>query len=150
MTALQTRIQQADLASLPDWEVADILNTPDPNLPPTYGTIKNADVMRMLISFNVWSGIVDKSKNSQNDSEKALCRNIVDSVSVRDYIFDLKDSEIRIPFENMLSGAVTAGLLTQEQGALISSKAYRFQSWAEYNNVEVTARTVGIARGGIA
>jgi hypothetical protein len=150
MTALQTRIQQADLAFLPDWQVADILNTPDPNLPLTYGSILNADVMRILIAFNVWAGIVDKSKNSQNASEKALCQNIVDSVSVRDYTFDLTDSEIRTPFETMLSSAVSAGLLTQEQGEFISSKAYRFQSWAEYNNITVTARTVGIARGGIA
>ncbi|MFN7301437.1 MAG: hypothetical protein ACK5U7_08215 [Bacteroidota bacterium] len=148
MTELQTRIQESDLASLPDWEVADILNTPDPALPPTYGSILNADVMRMLISFNVWASIVDKSKNSQNASEKALCLNIVDSVSTRDYMFDLSNSEIRTPFETMLSSAISAGLFTQEQGEFISSKAYRLQSWAEYNNIEVTARTVGIARGG--
>jgi hypothetical protein len=148
MTALQTRIQEPDLVNLADWEVADILNTPDPNLPPTYGSILNADVMRLLIAFNVWASIVDKSQNSQNANEKALCRNIVDSVSVRDYTFDLTDSEIRTPFETMLSSAISAGLFTQEQGEFISSKAYRLQSWAEYNNIEVTARTVGIARGG--
>lgn len=150
MTALQTRIAESDLASLPDWDVAERLNTPDPTLPRTYGSILNADVLRILIAFNVWANIVDKSKNSQNANEKALCLNIVDSVSTRDYTFDLSNSEIRTPFEAMLNSAISAELVTQEQGAFILSEVYRLQSWAEYNNIEVTARTVGLARGGIA
>lgn len=149
MTTLLQRIQENDLASLSEWEVAERLNTPDPNLPPKESTIRNADVMAVLIANNLWANILDKASNSQ-DAHYQLCINIRDSVTVRDYIFDLNDPVIKTSFESMLTQAVNGGLIPQNVATLLGSMGYRYQSWAEYNNIEVTARTVGIARGGIA
>lgn len=150
MATLATKLQEQNLTGLPDWEVANILNTPDPSLPAVYGTINNGDILAILISNNLWANILDKSKNSTNPTEKNLCVNISDSLSLRDYTFDLTKEVIRTSFSNMLAGAVQLGLMSQGVATLITSQAHRPQSWAEYNNVEVTARTVGIARGGVA
>jgi hypothetical protein len=149
MTTLAIKLQEEELVGLPDWKVADILNTPDPNLPPTYGRINNGEVIAILIANDLWASILDKSKNSTNATEKNLCINIVDSLSLRDYTFDLKKELIRTSFTNMLSGAVQLGLMSQDIVTLITSQAYRQQSWAEYNNIEVTPKIIGLARGGI-
>ena len=147
MTTLLQRIQENDLASLSEWEVAERLNTPDPNLPLKESTIRNADVMAVLIANNLWANILDKASNSQ-DAHYQLCINIRDSVTVRDYTFDLNNPLIKTSFEAMLTQAVSSGLIPQNVATLLGSMGYRYQSWAEYNNIEVTARTVGIARGG--
>ena len=147
MTTLLQRIQENDLASLSEWEVATRLNTPDPNLPPKESTIRNADVMAVLIANDLWANISTKASNIQ-DTHYQLCINIRDSISVRDYIFDLNDPIIKTSFETMLAQAVNGGLIPQNVATLLGSMGYRYQSWAEYNNIEVTARTVGIARGG--
>ena len=149
MTTLVTKLQEQNLTGLPDWEVANILNTPDPSLPTVYGTINNGDILAILIANNLWANILDKSKNNTNVTEKNLCVNIVDSLSLRDYTFDLTKEVIRISFSNMLTGAVQLGLIPQGVATLITSQAYRPQSWAEYHDIEVTPRIVGLARGGI-
>lgn len=149
MTTLSTKLQEQNLIGLPDWKVSEILNSPDSNLPATYGQINNGEVIAILIANNLWANILDKSKNSTNATEKNLCINIVDSLSLRDYTFDLKKELIRTSFTNMLSGAVQLGLMSQDIATLITSQAYRQQSWAEYNNIEVTPKIIGLARGGI-
>jgi hypothetical protein len=149
MTTLAIKLQEEELVGLPDWEVAEILNAPDPNLPATYGRINNGEVIAILIANNLWANILDKSKNSTNATEKSLCINIVDSLSLRDYTFDLEKELIRTSFTNMLTGAVSLGLMSQDIATLITGQAYRQQSWAEYNNIEVTPKIIGLARGGV-
>jgi hypothetical protein len=49
----------------------------------------------------------------------------------------------------VLSGLVAAQFLTSQTRDALLALADQPQSWAEANNVEVTARSVGLARGGI-
>jgi hypothetical protein len=48
-----------------------------------------------------------------------------------------------------IDGLVTAGVLTAANGAKVKAigEFRRRPSWAEHHKVEVTARTVGLARG---
>jgi hypothetical protein len=49
---------------------------------------------------------------------------------------------------DQIDSLVTANILTAENGAKLKALAKgRHLSWAEVNNIEVTTRTVGIARG---
>jgi hypothetical protein len=49
--------------------------------------------------------------------------------------------------ETLLSGLVAAGVLTANTKDALLSLANKPQSWAEMNGIEVTARTVALARG---
>jgi len=150
MTALQTRIQQADLASLPDWEVADILNTPDATLPPVFKSVEKAEILTILITSDKWVDIDTLSRGDLTQPINRICRNAYDALTIGNATLNLTDPSVLTSFQTILGGVILAGVIDEPvQNALLTAVT-RYPSWAEYNNIEVTARTVGIARGGIA
>ena len=153
MTTLLQRIQENDLASLSDWEVAERLNTPDPTLPTAYGSVSNTEIKSILVAYELWQNIAKKAQQAllgegESTTEETLCFNIASALEDADFTLNLKEDYIRTSFETWLPSAVQLNVIPANVATLISSKAYRYQSWAEYNNIQVTARTVGIARGG--
>lgn len=146
MSTLQTRLSQDDVKDLPDWQVANILNSPDPSLPiitewektsigigtildilgPTEGSIFLDTVSSAANSNSILKWGMKILENSNLD---------ISLQSTRDSLTILKNN----------------GMITDSQlDALFSvSRRQRYPSWSEYHGIEVTARTVGLARGGI-
>jgi hypothetical protein len=139
---LQERLQEPDVVSLPDWEAADILNQPDTtqaiivswaetNAGPgtvldTLGPVDGAAALEASTDPVIRWGM-DILKSGKLDIAKQSTRNVLEQMT--------------------LQGAITP-LQRDELFAL--SKRERYPSWAEANNTVVNARTVGLARGGIA
>lgn len=142
---LQERLQEPDVVSLPDWEAADILNQPDTtqaiivswaetNAGPgtvldTLGPVDGAALLDALEASTdpVIRWGMDILKSGKLDIAKQSTRNVLEQMT--------------------LQGAITP-LQRDELFAL--SKRERYPSWAEANDTVVNARTVGLARGGIA
>lgn len=141
---LKDRITAPDLAALPDWQVADILNTPDPSLPAVVTLERTlvgfGDVLRVLgpDAGAAFLDAVEKLSATVPRLKWALRIMAADGVNMADPVS-----------RDQIDGLVAAHLLTTAQGDALKATAERrrFPSWAEHNGVEVTARTVGLARG---
>jgi hypothetical protein len=141
---LTSRVTAPDLAALPDWQVADILNTPDLSLPAVLTLEKTlvgfGDVMRVL-GPEAGAGFLDaveKLSATMPTLKWALRIMAADGINTADSVA-----------RGQIDSLVAAKLLTAAQGNALKATAERrrFPSWAEHNGVEVTARTVGLARG---
>jgi len=130
-----------------DAEIVTALNAPDPTLPLKRVDVATADARELLLATGEWSAVV-------------LAADAADApVQVRGAAITLRDTieltsliratvpTIYVTTETLLSGLVTAGLLTASTKDALMSLADRPQSWAEMNGIEVTARSVAIARG---
>lgn len=141
---LHARVTAPDLADLPDWQVADILNTPDPSLPAVVTLERTlvgfGDVLRVLgpDAGAAFLDAVEKLSATVPRLKWALRIMAADGVNMADPVS-----------RDQIDGLVAARLLTAVQGDALKATAERrrFPSWAEHNGVEVTARTVGLARG---
>ena len=142
---LQERLQEPDVVNLPDWAAADVLNQPDTtqaiivswaetNAGPgtvldTLGPVDGAALLDALDASTdpVIRWGMDILKSGKLDIAKQSTRNVLEQMT--------------------LQGAITP-LQRDELFAL--SKRERYPSWAEANDTVVNARTVGLARGGVA
>jgi len=147
MTAqtLEERLQEPDVVDLPDWQAAEILNQPDTTLPvvvswlPTetgIGTI--LDVLGPVEGATLLDNLdaspdpvikwgLDVLRASKLDVSKASTQGVLQQMQVQ--------------------GAITSA---QYDSILSLSRKERFPSWAEWANIQVDARAVGLARGGVA
>jgi hypothetical protein len=139
------RLLQPDVVDKPDWEAANILNSPDPSLPEIV-SLKSRPfgVGTILELFGVTEGVAFLST--------------LELLAVDDPVFKwslklLQDAALDAAstvLRAQLDGLVETEILTSVQANLIKALAEekRYPSWAEANNIEVTARTVGLERGG--
>jgi len=143
--SLYDRLQYPDVIDLPDWQAADVLNQPDTtqtvivywvdtNAGPgtimdTLGPVDGAALLDALDASTdpVIRWGMDVLRSGKLDIAKQSTRNVLDEMTVQ--------------------GAITP-LQRDELFAL--SKRERYPSWAEANDTVVNARTVGLARGGVA
>ena len=138
------RLSEPDIATLPDWEAAEVLNVPDVTLPivvtwePTrigIGSVMDAlgaqagaallDVLTLMATNNStlrW-GLRTLEQNGLNFSLPSV-RSEIDAL--------------------VLSGVITEA---QRDALFALSRRERHPSWSEYYGVKVDARAVGIARG---
>lgn len=141
---LADRVKQADVKDLPDWQVADILNAPDPTLP---------EVVELQSVFagpgTIMQAIGPQAGAAFLDSLEAMSAS-VPMVKWAMHIIKLRGLDMSDPAARaQIDGLVATGILTAANGAKIKAIAEvrRRPSWAEHHKVEVTARTVGLARG---
>lgn len=145
MATLQERLQENDVKDLPDWKAADLLNAPDPLLPEivilksrpfgigtileVFGPVGGAAFLNTLETLSATDPIIKWS-----------------FLLLKEATLDAASPALRLQLDAM----VTGGIISTEQGSKIKALAEqkRFPSWAEANGIEVTARTVGLARGG--
>ena len=143
---LTERLQEDDVKDLPDWAASELLNAPDASLPiivsweptrigvgqimTTLGAVEGADLLDQLVVAAEQDAIIRWGLKVMEGSG-----------------LDLSLQTTR----EQVSGLVTIGFITeaQKESLFALSKKERHPSWSEYNQVEVTARTVGLARGGI-
>jgi hypothetical protein len=144
MTLLSDRLALADLVSLDDAQAAEVLNAPDMTLPEivTYHrkSVGVAEVMDLLgpVPGAAFLSALEAASSS--------------SPVIYWGLHELKNGGLDVARENVrqqIQWLEQIGMLTSAQSAvfLALEETRRQVSWAEHNNVEVTARTVGLARG---
>lgn len=131
---------------VPDAGIVAALNTPDPALPHRRVDIATADVRELLLARGDWAAVVMAAEGAEPAQVRAA------AILLRDTIQDttlIRATEPAIydAAAGLLQNMVLAGILTAETKDAIMALADRPQSWAEANGVEVTARSVALARG---
>ena len=149
MTALATKVAEAAYSGLPDWQVADLLNTPDVNLPFIYCDVATSDAREVMLTTGGWAAIITASTNANIPTElRDACILARDTLTLTNNI-RTSDAAIRMAVNIALGGLALAGIIPQGTLDAVSSLMKRRPSWAEANGVTVDARAVGLARGGI-
>lgn len=146
---LAARIAQPDLVGLPEWRVAEILNAPDAFLPTVKGQVATNDAQELLLTTGEWSAIVIAADNTGIPPQlRALAIAMRDTIRQSDVI-RMEVPQIYGAVATALGGLVAAEFISAETRDALLAMAENQQSWAEANGIEVTARSVGLARGGI-
>ena len=141
---LAVRVAQPDLTGLPDWRVAEILTTPDDSLPPVVTLAET-----IVGPAQVMSALGGAAGAISLDSLEAMAGQ---SSRIRWAMHLIKGNGINVAEPEVMQtiGELASdGLLTTQQAAQLLALAERRRSvsWAEHYGIEVTARTVGLARG---
>jgi hypothetical protein len=143
MTLLSEKVAEPDLAGLGDWEVAQVLNAPDPSLPEIVtqektlvGPAAIMDALGPVAGAEFLNAIQAASL-----SEPVLYWGLHE---ITNGGLDVSRANVR----QQILGLQQTGLLTEVQSAALLALAdrRRHPSWAEYHNIKVTDHTVGEAR----
>ena len=142
--ALAAKVSAPPLTDLPDWRVAEVLNAPDPSLPPVVTleqTLFGPAGIMVILGPERGAAVLTAIEAAA----------AVDPV-MRWVLYILKNGGIdtgHVFIRDGLDGLAAASVMTPAEAETLKATAERrrFPSWAEHNNVEVTARTVGLARG---
>jgi hypothetical protein len=161
-SVLADRIAQPDLAGLPEWKVAEILNAPDESLPKVpvvfscraiaEPAVLSGELAMLRIVAKLGHIPADVTLDEQNfivpTQGLVAIGTMLDAVD-RDLRVDPSAPGAAAQVSAMLDALEGMGLLSQATKTAVLAGTARLQSWAEANGVTVTARTVGLARGGI-
>lgn len=143
--ALIARIGQSDLADCPDWQVSDRLNAPDETLPRiTEWRSTSVGISAILEALGAEAGAQFLDALQTQSLVNSTRKWMLESIKGRD--LDISSMVCR----NEIGQLVADKTLTEEQASCIFaiSRIEIAQSWAGLYNIEVTARSVGLARGG--
>jgi hypothetical protein len=147
MSILSDRLQLPDVANLSDWEASEVLNTPDPELPFTWVPAPCEVLRRIIMERGEWAAI-KRASTAANQQIADAAITVYDVLTLQDAVH-LEMPTVRTTVEITLNALQTANIISSATAALLVDAGKRTLSWAEANNIEVTARTVGIARGSI-
>ena len=153
MTTLAQKVAEFP-TSTPDWEIAAVLNAPDPTLPMklTSRRIGAGTIIETMGLGAVGGGaFISKLRGWAINPETipaplvSVAKDIAEILPV----IDRGDLEIgSAPVRTMIDTLAALGHMTQAQATALKALANDVnQSWAEHYNIVVTARTVGLARG---
>lgn len=146
MSVLANRLSQSDVSGLPDWEAAQILNDPDPNLPGVETFAKTSiGIAAILDQLGPENGAAVLDAIESQAKTSSVVRWGMELI--RGSCLDLSR-----PSGRALISLLVANGAMSEQAAyslLELSRRTRHPSWSEVYGVTVDARAVGIARGGI-
>jgi hypothetical protein len=144
--ALIDELSKPKYQSLADWEVSNLLNGPDLTLPPVTGLVKTLagpGLIMETIGADEGAALLDSMVQLSQISSpvKWAMKMIVDKDGI---------DVASLAFRQQLDSLVQIGKIASVNAAKIKALAEvtRHPSWAEYNQVEVTPRTVGLGRGG--
>jgi hypothetical protein len=142
--SLAQRVAAADLAGLPDWRVAELLNIPDPTLP---------EIVTLEQTLLGPAGIMVVL----GPDGGARVMSVIEALAAQDakmrwVLYILQNGGIdtaHVFIRDGLDGLAAAQVITAADAQTLKATAERrrFPSWAEHNQTEVTPRSVGLARG---
>jgi len=141
---LADRLSRPDVANLPDWQVAKVLNSPDDNLPVIVEWLPTQiGLGTVMAALGAEPGAMFLSQIETLGASQPTLKWGLEVL--RSGSFDLSLPVARQTVE----GLVQIGLITdvQKDQFFSISRRERHPSWAEYNGVMVDAREVGLARG---
>jgi hypothetical protein len=149
-TLLADRLALPDMQGLPDWRAAELLNQPDDALPKVRHALSAAEVLRVLIQRGDWADVQIAAINGTPVAVRKAAILVRDSLTLLPVIDGANGTQLAAlqSAVNTLVAAATPVITAATRDAIVA-RLDRSQSWAEANNVLVTARTVGIARGGV-
>jgi hypothetical protein len=159
---LSGRVMQPDLIDLPEWRVADLLNAPDPTLPRVPKVFSCRDIAEPAVlsgeleMFRIVKryGYIPADVSPSGQTIPIPTPGLVAIGTLLDAV----DRQLRVDpslpgasdrVSMILDSLEDIGLLSSATKVAILSGTMRMQSWAEYNQIEVTAQTIGLAKGGI-
>jgi hypothetical protein len=145
MATLEQRLQEDDVKDLPDWQAAAVLNAPDPRIPEAV-VLKSRSfgIGTILEIFGPVAGPAFlESFETLSNSDPLIKWSLL---LLKEATLDAASPTLRA----QVDGMVTSNLMSASHGNAIKAlgEQKRLLSWAEANGVEVTSRTVGLARGG--
>lgn len=130
-----------------DAQIVTELNAPDPALPLKRVDVATADARELLMATGEWSAVVLTADAADVPVQvRGAAITLRDTVELTSLIRATMPA-IYAATDTLLSGLVAAGALTTGTKDALMALADRQQSWAEMNGIEVTARTVALARG---
>lgn len=143
---LSDEIKKPQYQDLTDWQVSFLLHKPDPTLP----------VITEIVSKMAGPGVIMETIGAEEGAALLDSLVVLSQVSspvkwAMKLIVDKDGIDVAsVTFRQQLDTLVQMGKITASNAAKIKALAEvtRHPSWAEYNQVEVTPRTVGLARGG--
>jgi hypothetical protein len=139
--------------SVPDWFIADKLNEKPTSVVQKYIPVKTQDIKTVLILGGEYAGIKELSINGTNPI-KGLCINALEALTAYEF-FDMNNQDFLLGYSEMINNLELAGVISAQSKQTFLNLIIQIpiteygQSWAEANNLNVDARTVGLARGGI-
>jgi len=139
-------------ADVPDWAVAEALNAPDASLPTKRVKVPVSVVRSLYLARGFWGAIVRIAADSTKpDALRDLCTLTRDTCTLLTEI-STDDPVIYARAVASADALLGAGLIDQATRNDVVALADAVSSWADLNNggVAVTARDVGLARGGVA
>ena len=149
---LAARVAQPDLVDLPDWQVAAILNAPDPAFGLVTVPVPVADARQVLmssltpdLSTTAWVAILLVSDDGANTARKA-------AIAIREAILRATVINMNDPMEAgmvmaTLSALIDSNIITEETRDRLLALSQKEQSWAQANGITVTEDSIFNARG---
>jgi hypothetical protein len=157
---LLSRVSQPDLINLPEWQVADVLNAPDPALPLVAKVFSCRDIaepavlsgelemLRIVKQYgHIPADVAPGGQAIQIPTPGLIAIGTMLDAVDRQLSVDPSVLGGAAQVLAMLEGIEAIGLLSAATKAAILAGTVRVQSWAEANGIEVTARTIGLAKG---
>jgi hypothetical protein len=143
------KVAESQFNGLPEWQVANILNAPDASLAYVKQDVSTSDVKQILLSSLKWATIVKVADNTSIDQNiRDVCIVVRDTFKETNTIVTT-DPEIFAATDGALSALLAAEIISQGVYDALIALTNRRPSWAEHNNILVTAREVGLARGAL-
>lgn len=154
MTISQTlidKVAESQFQGMPDWQVASVLNAVDLSLPLVKKDVSTADAKEILLGNGDWAAVVlTANNNSALDQIKGACIVLRDTI-LHTVVVRTTVPDILLQTQTILAALVAASVITQASRDALLALTERPVSWAEHNNLfPITARDVGLARGGMA
>lgn len=150
MGLLEDKVNEPQFQGMTDWQVANNLNTIDEGLPVVYQNVAKEDLISILMTNDKWLEIKENAKGDIEVPVNRLCCATFDALTMGGATFYLTNQKVLTAFNSILNNLVASNLIDNTIYNEVIDQVTKNQSWAELNKIEVTARTVGIARGGIA
>jgi hypothetical protein len=149
---LAERLQQPDVADLPEWAAAALLNTPDAANGTMRVGVPASRARSLLKQRGEWVPLIQARSDA---SLSAPLRYIViEMLEALTPVQGEYDATIRMSHAGVyarvqtgMAALVSAGILTAATRDAVLALADAPLSWAQANGIEVTDRTVCIARG---
>ncbi len=142
--ALAAKVSAPPLADLPDWRVAEVLNAPDLSLPPVV-TLEQTllGLAGVMTTLGPERGAAVLSAIETAAASDEVMRWVLYILKNRGV--DTGHVFVRDGLDNLAAASVMT--VAEAEALKATAERQRFPSWAEHNGVEVTARSVGLARG---
>jgi hypothetical protein len=149
--ALIDKVAESQFQGMPDWQVADVLNLPDASLAYVKTDVSTSDVKQILLSSLKWAAIVKAAGSTSIDQNiRDVCIVVRDTFKETSTIVTT-DPDIFAATDGALSALLAEQIISQGVYDALIALTNRRPSWAEHNNLPtITARDVGLARGGVA
>lgn len=142
--------------SVPDWAITEKLNEPIVITKTVYRPVKTRDIKTMLILSQELFNIVDGISNSTEKAIRNLCFSAVTVLNEADLKeLDFNNPEYLSSFQQIVVSLFEAELISEATKERLESlivpeiQQVFGESWAQLNQLEVSDRIVGLARGGV-